>query len=378
MTINASGPIGLGGTTGSSINLELGKSSTATTSFSNTDFRRLSGNTATNSPINYGSFYNKSYLRWTNRSDGLSAIPFSQAIVGFIWTGSLWIALGNSIKLATSPDLVTWTNQPGVSNIGVSGYGLGIAYGAGKYVIIGADGNFYGKCITSTDLVTWTNQSSFASIFGLTKTPTKVVYGSSKFVAFGNGSTATSGTCATSPDGVTWTARTYPNTYTNDCVWTGSQFVAVGLNQNGNGVCATSPDGITWTSRTITNVFPNLYAGPKSIAWNGTTLVCTNNGNLCATSTDGITWTLQSGFTTAMNNENASYVTWTGSKFIAAGTTTNRIVISTDGITWKYYSGIEDSTASIPTNSIRSIGSNGSTVLLGGLNGKLVSATVPA
>jgi len=44
MTLNSSGPISLGGSTaGQSINLELGKSATATVSLNDTDVRTLAG-----------------------------------------------------------------------------------------------------------------------------------------------------------------------------------------------------------------------------------------------------------------------------------------------------------------------------------------------
>lgn len=61
MTLNASGPISLGGSTaGQSINLELGKSATALASINATDFRTLAG--VPSGQISLASFYGKSNI----------------------------------------------------------------------------------------------------------------------------------------------------------------------------------------------------------------------------------------------------------------------------------------------------------------------------
>lgn len=61
MTLNASGPISLGGSTsGQSVNLELGKSATAQVSFNDTDVRSLTGTTAGTALIMPTNFYGKS------------------------------------------------------------------------------------------------------------------------------------------------------------------------------------------------------------------------------------------------------------------------------------------------------------------------------
>lgn len=81
-----------------------------------------------------------------------------------------------------------------------------------------------------------------------------VAYGSSKFVSVGY-----SRTILTSPDGISWTARTAPDSnffQGNSVAWDGSQFVLVGDSSNLASyapVIATSPDGVTWTRRSWTN-----------------------------------------------------------------------------------------------------------------------------
>lgn len=150
----------------------------------------------------------------------------------------------------------------------------------------------------------------------------------------------------TSPDGVTWTARTMPKSfYAKDIIWCDalSLFVAVGDADGTDAYLVTSPDGITWTER----------SNPKNIHLLGITY---GNGVLVAvglydgtdayfiTSPDGITWTERSNpHTTASTNMKA--VVYTGKEFIAiqdskTGTTSGNDVplsYSTDGISWTKY-----------------------------------------
>jgi hypothetical protein len=135
----------------------------------------------------------------------------------------------------------------------------------------------------------------------------------------------TSNNLFTSPDGVTWTARTiYPISFSNTCTLAtnGSIWIA------GNNTTAfyTSTDaGVTWTSRT---------SGPSnvtSIVWNGSKFVAGTSSGQPSYSTDGITWTSGTGAAT-----NTHRVIWTGTSFLCCPVSGNSLSISrsTDGITW--------------------------------------------
>lgn len=131
---------------------------------------------------------------------------------------------------------------------------------------------------------------------------------------------------ATSPDGITWTARTITGSPT--CTWeclafAGDKFIAFG---SGPYKLITSTDGITWTTRTAPT------AVWKSIAYDGTTYVAVGTSTTTAiSSTDGITWTNRT-TPTAVTWQS---VTWGNGLFVAiqqaTGTATMR---SADGITW--------------------------------------------
>ena len=90
-----------------------------------------------------------------------------------------------------------------------------VAYGAGLYVAVGADGTIQ----TSPDGLTWTRRTS-----GIIDRLNGVTWSGAQFVAVGD-----SGTILTSPDGVTWTRRTSGTTNAlSSTAWNGHQWVAVG------------------------------------------------------------------------------------------------------------------------------------------------------
>lgn len=160
-----------------------------------------------------------------------------------------------------------------------------------------------------------------------------LAYGNGLFVAVSNDDLRGSG-IMTSPDGITWTARTPSagNYSYRDVIWAGTQFVAVGSSVNGAspGRAMTSPDGITWTARTVSvngkNFYGSAYGAGLIVAVGGA-------GGAIETSTDGITWTSRASGTTA----NLRSVTFGGGQFVAVGSTAagqQQVLTSPDGITW--------------------------------------------
>lgn len=133
-----------------------------------------------------------------------------------------------------------------------------------------------------------------------------------------------------SSDALTWTEASMPVLASwQGIAWCASSslFVAVGYTGAGTGVVYTSPNGVTWTARTVPGVATYLYG----VAVNGATLIaCGNSGSGNARSVDGgLTWTA---FGT-LPYDNVFYL---NGKFIlvqsapgASGTTT-----SADGVAW--------------------------------------------
>ena len=158
----------------------------------------------------------------------------------------------------------------------------------------------------------------------------KVIYGNGTFLAFVSGSTA----AATSTDGGnTWTARTLANLACTDGIYANGLFVLVGS----GGTIQTSPDGITWTARTsgTTYLLNGIDYG------NGIFVIsmgqAEQSSSQIATSTDGVTWTLRNVSGTPFLGSPVSFL---NGKFYlppyshSASNAPSFIYISPDGINW--------------------------------------------
>ncbi|MFT6044344.1 MAG: hypothetical protein ACI9WC_000041, partial [Arenicella sp.] len=115
----------------------------------------------------------------------------------------------------------------------------------------------------------------------------------------------------TSPDGITWTARTAaePSNWRSVTFGNG-QFVAVSISGSTN-LVMTSPDGITWTAQTAAEAnqwFSVTYGNNRFVAvsFNG------NGTNRVMTSADGITWTARA----AVEANSLTSVTYGNSQFV--------------------------------------------------------------
>ena len=188
MPLNNSGVISIGGpTVGESINLELGRAATATSNLNETDLRNLAE--IPNGQISLSNFYGKSSVGWYQ-------INITATLTRVIWAGNLFVVIGQTGTVVTSPDAVTWTKQKETvfENLSLQD----IAYNNGKYIIVGNNGGIW----TSTTATTWTKVTSGTTqnLFGITS---------------GNGTewraVGSSGTILKSTDdGATWTAETSP------------------------------------------------------------------------------------------------------------------------------------------------------------------------
>lgn len=196
-----------------------------------------------------------------------------------------------------------------VAGPGGAGNYPNINFGGSLFVAAPATGT---AAWTSPDGSTWTSRT-----FPSSANWSRYAYGASLHLCSVSGST----TAASSPDGVTWTARTLGAAY-NDISFGGSVFVGVA----GTTVAGSSPDGITWTARTL----------PTSQTWlqvrhNGSVfLAIGGNSNNFATSADGLTWTARTGPAGVVGTSCSLFVA--GSTFVLAFG--GVLYSSTDGITW--------------------------------------------
>jgi len=168
-------------------------------------------------------------------------------------------------------------------------------------------------------------------------------------------------TIARSDNFISWRTSTDGGDIFLGCVWTGSQFVAVGK----SGLVKTSPDGISWTRRS-SGLSSNMRI--KSIAWGRSTLVAVGfNKNsrkpLILTSPDGIRWEKIS--TANQPNYSLESVAWTGTAFVAAGEKRN-ILTSANGNSWQRHKAPGDAEA------LRGVCWNGSRLVAVGTGGAIL------
>ncbi len=207
-----------------------------------------------------------------------------------------------------------WVERTGAAEVGWNA----IAYGAGLFVAVASSNSSGVQIMTSPDGITWTARTAASTAIGLS-----IVYGGSQFVA---GSSSTG--IQTSPDGITWTLRTGAESRCNALAYGGGKYVGVcGLLSS---TLQYSADGITWSSA-VSPISGACYG----VAYGAGLFVAVSpfaNGAVI-TSPDGITWTERT------VPANAWYsVTYGGGQFVAvaASSAVNpyKVMTSPDGITW--------------------------------------------
>ena len=199
------------------------------------------------------------------------------------------------------------------SRTATTGYWMSVEYGDGLFVATGDT-----AIMTSPDGVTWTARTSPTS-----EEWWDVTYGGGTWVAVGYG-----GRVMSSTNGFDWTQRSAPSNDYYTVTYGNGLFVAVSEGGGTNQII-TSPDGITWTSKT----------SPISLRWhavaygNGLFVAVARTGdgtNQVMTSPDGFTWTAG---TSAAGGD------WRGLGYgnglwVATKYGGNQVMTSPDGFTW--------------------------------------------
>jgi hypothetical protein len=187
------------------------------------------------------------------------------------------------------------------------------AFGNGLFVTVGNTP----YVATSPNGITWT----IRTVPNATSTITDVIYTNGQFVICGVNSYL-----ATSPDGITWTQRTAPNHSSHglSLAYGNGVYVLIG-GAYPNPYIASSPDGITWTERTA----PNATYLDAGVAFTSGVFVIGGRGGYVATSTDGTTWTQR----TLGSSENFTILTAGDNVFLGVVGSAD-VKSSSDGITW--------------------------------------------
>jgi len=185
-----------------------------------------------------------------------------------------------------------------------------IAYGDGKFIVVGFSSSANSRIAYSTDGINWSLVNNLSPYIY----PKAIAYGGGKWVTDDSYST----------DGLNWVAATgtlnldanYP-----EIVYGGGKFVAVG----GNNKIAYSTNGQTWEM--VSNP-PFGTDSINAIAYGDGKFVAVG-GKKIANSTDGINWTAVS---PALFDSTISCIAYGGGKFVASDG--RNTAYSLDGISW--------------------------------------------
>jgi hypothetical protein len=263
-------------------------------------------------------------------SDGVDFTLNGTLFSALATNGSSFVAAGYAGAggpLFTSPDFVTWTQQPPVaasmivyngSNYLAEGAGnawfspnggtwsstpvgatlTAMDYGAGRYVA----GAFY-DLISSTDGINWSEVDSSYSFYY------KIRYLNNNFFALGMNFQNSTGLILQSTDGVHWTNITPQTdsavTFYNDVMYDGTKYYFTGLKNWTNLFTLSTTDPTNTTSYGAMGGIVNPAAGTTAVEYSpqfddflyhsglyvGTTINNVNNLAYLTYSTDGINWT---------------------------------------------------------------------------------------
>jgi hypothetical protein len=211
--------------------------------------------------------------------DGLSwsTTSLSGSLNDISWNGSVYVAVGSSGRVYSSPDGSNWSER----DSGTSQWLEDITWDAtlGQFFAVG----WNGAIIASPDGVNWTPKSA-----GVTDRLLGITTNGSRLVAVGWAANFTDASILTSVDGDTWTPRTSSGSASNvfyDVAWGNGWFVIAGLSAQN---LLTSQDGITWSVQDFSN---DRGEGFEYVTWDGSQFVALTNLGRIFTSSDAANWT---------------------------------------------------------------------------------------
>jgi hypothetical protein len=280
-------------------------------------------------------------LNWTAVTDSKFVRSINGIAYGYVrGQGGTWVAVGSGGQIAHSDNGARWaaltppvnSRDPGESSFGgttVNAVAYGTTVNSPLFVAVGDSG----KIAYSPDGKEWTavkpgtsSRDPGESTFG-TSTIHGVAYGNGRWVAVGNG-----GKIAYSTNGASWTAATnnggFDANNINAVAYGNGRFVATG----GGKKMAYSSNGSSWTavSNAPSSAISIIYANNRWVAGAG-------QGNI-ALSPDGETWRAVPKANNGGFGDNAANNTITGlafgnNRFVAVGWR-GRIAYSADALNW--------------------------------------------
>jgi hypothetical protein len=217
-------------------------------------------------------YYTSNGTSWVTRT-----LPASNNWQGVATNGTRFVVIARGTNIARYSDDkgVTWNNATLPASINWSAITCNQA--TGVWIAVANGSNTIAR---STDGATWTSVTAPSSSPWSCITSTNTTGGT--FVALAQSSSAV---MYSTNGGTSWSASTGLSALNYKIAYGAGLFVSASRNTSNY---ATSPDGITWTARTP----PTLNGGMSAIAYgNGRFITVGNNDQRSYYSTNGINWT---------------------------------------------------------------------------------------
>ena len=243
----------------------------------------------------------------------------TQLLTDVIYTGTMFVAVGQSNNVYTSVNGTTWAP---IATPPPAGNWTEVVFDGTNLILLST---FGGYSYSSDGGATWSPIASFGSA--------DILYGAlwdgAQFIAVGTNGTVLSGAWGGAGPTLGWTRLDtwLPSvTSLSDITWAAGTYVAVGANGGTNAAIKVSNDGLLWSDP----VSMPAVSRHNAVASNGANVfVAIGNAGSILTSVDsGSTWLA---YGTAVNQLND--IIWDGTQFIVVGNA-GTILTSADGLTW--------------------------------------------
>ena len=237
-----------------------------------------------------------------------------------VWSGSLFVAVGDVGKIVTSPDGITWTTRTS----GTTQTLQGVYWDGSRFLAVG-DG---ATILSSANGTNWSTLHTGAAEVRLQA----VSYSGTRYVAAG--SLSNSAYMLTSVNGVTWTENlSVPQNgrSISGLAWSGQLFVASAAAEAfpNEAAVLVSQDGLTWVEVVASVDSPTTLC----VIWDGSRFVAGGIGGRLFMSPDGMNWTVHA----APSSSNFLGLAWSGSTLVADGVVGNAVATSDNGATWQAF-----------------------------------------
>jgi hypothetical protein len=253
---------------------------------------------------------------WLNRTPA----NLTTGLNDVIWSGSLFVAVGDVGKIVTSPDGITWTSRTS----GTTQRLHGVYWDGSRFLAVG-DG---ATILSSANGTSWSTLHTGAAEAWLQA----VSYSGTRYVAAGSLSSAAY--MLTSVDGVTWTENlTLPQSgrSVSGLAWSGQLFVASAMAEAfpNEAAVLVSQDGLTWLEVLVSVDSPTTLC----VMWDGSRFIAGGIGGRLFFSPDGMNWTEVA----TPSSSNFLALAWSGSTLVADGVVGNAVATSDNGATWQAF-----------------------------------------